>query len=160
MCNCEMVGIGQNNSTAEAHGMKGTKMYQTWKSMKARCFSNKKSEKYYKGKGIMICKQWSSFSEFYKDMGDKPTEKHSIDRIDSDKGYCPHNCRWATKHVQAANREFKDRKLPTGVRKQSSCNRYYSAIRHNGVYYYIGSFRTPEEAHDAYLQKKIELNLS
>ena len=159
MCDCVMVNKGQYNSAAEQHGMKNTKIYQTWKSMKARCFSNKVAKKDYADKGIMVCKQWSSFLQFYKDMGDKPAPEYSIDRIDNNKGYCPHNCRWATKHTQSVNRDFKKRILPIGVRKQSTCNRYYSQIRHNKINYYCGSYATPEEAHGAYLKKKEELGI-
>lgn len=87
--------------------MKGTHMYETWKTMKARCFSSTKHDyvKYYQSKGIGICEQWvDSFLIFYSDMGDKPSPSHSIDRMDGDKGYCPHNCRWATKREQTLNR--------------------------------------------------------
>ena len=33
----------------------------------------------------------------------KPSTKHSIDRIDNDKGYQPGNCRWATAREQRLN---------------------------------------------------------
>lgn len=163
MCDCEMVNKGQYNSAAEKHGMKNTKIYQTWKSMKGRCFSRTQCKEYYRDKGIMVCKQWSSFLQFYRDMGDKPAPEYSIDRIDNGKGYCPHNCRWATKQQQSSNRDYCNRndiragKLPLGVKKQTKANTYYASIRHNKEYYYLGSFKTPEEANAAYLKKKDEL---
>jgi len=167
MCDCEMVFSGQYNSAAEKHGMKNTKLYQNWKGIKARCFSSKKESvaKYYKNKNIGMCKQWSSFLQFYKDMGDKPSDTHSIDRIDNSKGYCPHNCRWATKTQQAQNRDYCSRVdrsknvLLMGVKRHTKANTFYSCIRHNKKYYYLGSFKTPEEAHDAYIKKKEELGI-
>lgn len=165
MCDCEIVFVGQNNYMAPHHGMKNTRLYGTWKSMFSRCFSNKRSKKDYKDRGIGICKQWSSFLQFYKDMGNKPSDEYSIDRINNDLGYCPHNCRWATKTEQIRNRgrrkirSGKNVGLPEGVKAQTKSNTFYSAIRHNKKYYYLGSFKTPQEAHEAYIKKKEELGI-
>jgi len=53
---------------------------------------------------VKICDRWLQVENFILDMGDKPSDKHSIDRIDSAKGYFPENCRWATSTQQARNR--------------------------------------------------------
>ena len=37
-------------------------------------------------------------------MGEPPTNKHSIDRNDSNKDYCKENCRWATQQEQVLNK--------------------------------------------------------
>lgn len=88
------------------HGMYNTPEYNTWVSMKKRCLNKThKSYKNYGGRGISICSEWiDSFDNFIKDMGFRPSLKHSLDRIDNNSNYNILNCRWATKTEQCRNR--------------------------------------------------------
>lgn len=89
-------------------------LFDIWTGMRQRCYNPKTSGyKYYGGRGIKVCKRWlSSFQTFVRDMGERPSPKHSIDRMDSDGDYRPSNCRWATPKQQA---EFHRRStLPVG----------------------------------------------
>lgn len=87
------------------HGKSNTKTYIKWASMKQRC-NNASNANYrnYGGRGIEICERWLKFENFYNDMGDPPTEKHTLGRIDNNKGYFPGNCRWETMKQQQNNK--------------------------------------------------------
>lgn len=85
--------------------MARSKIYQTWLGIHKRCKAKpgQNGYKHYAGKGIVVCERWRSFDNFLSDMGEPPTKKHSIDRIDGSKGYEPANCRWATSGEQNRN---------------------------------------------------------
>lgn len=92
--------------------MSFTKEYHSWMGMKKRCYGNDPRYSTYRDKGITICQEWlEDFANFYADMGNAPTSKHTIDRKDNSKGYYKENCRWATSKEQ--NRNYSLNRLVT-----------------------------------------------
>lgn len=87
------------------HGLQGCTEYWIWHSMKKRC-KNRTNDRFndYGGRGITVCSRWKDFGAFYRDMGKRPSQKHTLERMNNNKGYCPDNCKWATGHEQARNR--------------------------------------------------------
>lgn len=88
-------------------GMRYSRLYNIWRSMKQRC-TNPKTVNYhnYGGRGIKVCEEWSShFISFYDwAMKNGYSDTLSIDRINSNGNYEPSNCRWVSCKAQNNNR--------------------------------------------------------
>lgn len=126
-----------------------TPEYNAWVNMRQRC-RNPKQKWYHKygGRGITICEEWETFDNFIKDMGKRPTPKHSIDRIDNDGNYEPKNCRWATQHQQVLNMGLrKDNKLGLkGIVYDTDRKKYRVNLWLKGKQKFIGRFVEKEDA--------------
>jgi len=99
-----------------------------WAGARSRCHKESNPEyRNYGRRGITMCARWRASSDaFVSDMGPRPSQKHTLERTDNNKGYwcgrseCPEcgplgrtpNCRWATQKEQ---------------RRNSSQNRYVEA---------------------------------
>lgn len=80
--------------------------YRIWAAMIQRC-TNKNNGAYhdYGGRGITVCEEWlNSFAAFFRDMGERPSPKHEIDRRDNSKGYSKDNCKWVTAKTNQRNK--------------------------------------------------------
>ena len=89
----------------ERHGMNKSPEHRAWVHMKQRCTNpNKREWPHYGGRGIKVCDEWMvSFTAFYEHLGPRPSDKHSVDRIDVNGNYEPGNVRWATQQEQIDN---------------------------------------------------------
>ena len=80
------------------HGLSRSKLYRTWCGMIRRCHDP--SSRQYKNsgnRGIIVCDEWrSSVEAFSRFIGQPPSPRHELDRINNDGNYEPGNVRWVT----------------------------------------------------------------
>jgi hypothetical protein len=89
------------------HGMRKTRLYTIWQSMKGRTkYPSTNSYERYGGRGIKVCEEWEKdFTAFAQwALSNGYSDELTLDRIDPDGNYEPSNCRWATWSQQARNK--------------------------------------------------------
>lgn len=118
------------------HGRSKEPEYNTWNLIQQRCY-NPSFTKYqnYGARGIQVCPQWrddvTGYSTFLKDMGLRPSTKHTIERKDVDGSYCPENCVWTDDtSLQAYNQTIRANNSSgkTGVAFDTSKNKWVATL--------------------------------
>ena len=128
----------------------------TWDKMIERTMDEKCPHYHrYGGRGIAI--EFKSFGHFYEwSISNGHEIGLTIERRNGDLNYNEDNCRWATRLEQAQNRTTRPNKHKfAGIKKRGE--RFMSSVMYDSKEHYCGTFNTPEEAHQAYLNKKAEL---
>lgn len=138
--------------------------YRTWANMLSRCYNigyQKKSPTYV---DCSVCEEWQLFSNFRSWMEQQDWEGKQIDKdILSPKNrvYGPEVCVFVSKQVNifVTERGASRGEWPIGVywnknkqRFNAQCNNPISKKREN-----LGYFTCPEEAHQTWLKRKLEL---
>lgn len=112
-CGClflEIVRGSRGGKHGEASGSR-TPEYRAYCAAKS-CCESPTNENYprYGGRGIEF--RFSSFDEFLAEVGRRPSDDLSIDRIDNNGHYEVGNLRWATRSQQARNQRRENMRPP------------------------------------------------
>ena len=138
----------------------GCPIYQVWKEMLRRCYSNRYQEKYPTYIGCSVKKEWHSFMAFREWMMKQEWQGKELDKdllIQGNKIYSSVTCVFVGRSLngllsmRAAARGL----YPIGV----SCQRgRYKANCCDGYgQQYLGMFDSPMQAHAAWQSKKAEI---
>lgn len=98
-CGCKRI------NSLKKHGKYRSPEYAIWSAMRTRCLSpNHKQWHRYGGRGIKVCERWlKSFANFIQDMGERPSDQYTLERVDNNGNYEPQNCLWVTREQQSNN---------------------------------------------------------
>lgn len=113
---CGCLKIESNKFHSVTHGMTGSPEWLAWMRIKARCYNkNHDKYRYYGQRGIKVAASFrKSFTAFYKEIGSRPSVRHSVERVDNSRGYEPGNVKWATMSEQRRNRRDSLRLITVG----------------------------------------------
>jgi hypothetical protein len=152
--NTTSCGCMKRDQTIErltTHGLAGTRYYNLWCGVVARCYNtNSVGFKNYGGRGIKMCRGWrndpAAFVAWCK--AQEPIPKgYTLDRRNNDGPYSPGNCRFASSIDQARNARSNIRVQINGrdmVLTEAAAK--YSDISYRGVAMRVSRGWSPRDA--------------
>lgn len=140
-----------------------TIFYKRWQTILQRCYdTNSKMYIAYGNNGVIICDEWKNFQNFAKWWYENWNENtmDSTWEIDKDlinknsKVYSPENCLIIPSEINVVltKRLAKRGLYPIGVSMKGSS--YIAQINKDGQKIHLGSFKSPENAFNAYKKAK------
>jgi hypothetical protein len=145
---------------------KNRKIYDAWREMLKRCYS----EKYHKRQpsyiGCTVCEEWLDFQTFAEWFNDNyyelENEKVALDKdflIKGNKVYSPETCLFVPMSINALLilHDAKRGQSPLGVHYRKDRNKYSSSCRIDGSKIHLGLFNTPEQASNVYQEFKAKV---
>lgn len=140
--------IKRNKERAKHNGC-GTRLYNIWLDMKARCKNNKSINWHlYGGRGITICEEWENDFSVFCDWALKNgyNDNLQLDRINNDGNYEPSNCKWSTRSEQGNNRRTCKYVTINGITKTVSQWCEETGVLRHTAYTRIRKGWSPEKA--------------
>lgn len=142
---CANKAAGRKRST---HGFNNanSRLHVTWANMKRRCLNprGKEIELY---RGVTICEEWLNFVPFMEwSLANGYTDLMTIDRIDTDKGYEPANCRYVDHSVQAANRRMTEKNSSGHVGVSWAKGKWVAKVQWRRKQIHLGRFSNISDA--------------
>lgn len=144
-------------------------IYDTWKQMLRRVYSDKLHEKFPTYSNVKVCDEWLKLSNFYSwmssiDWKDYNGKKMQLDKdfiLRGNKLYCPEYCAFIPHQVNSfvKLKPLFAKDLPLGVVEkplsgggvtyEAACKDPFKRYRR-----YLGYFSTPKEAHETWRKTK------
>ncbi len=150
-------GIGKYRSR-EKDGDK-TQSYKTWVAMLNRCYNNKYQEKHPTYVGCSVDERWHNFQVFGKWFEENFKEGFDLDKdllFKHNKVYSPETCCFIPQEINKLfTKSNKTRgQYPIGVSFNKEFKLFGAYLRKDSTQSFLGYFKTPEEAFQAYKKAK------
>lgn len=137
--------------------------YQTWCNMLRRCYNEEYQKRQPTYIGCYVCEEWLVFSKFKGWMELQDWQNKELDKdilVSENKVYGPETCVFVTKLVNTFLSDRRNHRgdwpIGVGLHKQSGLFRARCGGL-QGERLNLGYFKTPEEAHQAWLTCKRKL---
>ena len=172
-------GVGNNNADyvvqiKETIGYEGGKQkrklvwacdyYQAWKGMLRRCYSAKCQEIYPTYRGCSVSQEWHTFSNFRAWMVAQDWEGLQLDKdilFEGNKLYSAETCVFVSPLVNTftTDREASRGEWLVGTYWHKEANKFQARCNNpfTKKQEYLGSFTCEQQAHEAWLKRKLEL---
>lgn len=171
-------GVGINDAdyvvteweTIEVDGKQKQKLvwmcpyYQAWTSMLKRCYSPKLQERQPTYKGCSVSEEWLTFSNFKSWMEKQDFEEMQLDKdilLEGNKVYSEETCVFVSGKVNnfTIDRGNDRGEWPIGVYWNKPAEKFQSRCRNpfTKKHEHLGYFTCEQEAHQAWLKRKLEL---
>ena len=138
--------------------------YRAWTNMLQRCYSIKFQERCPTYIGCIVSEEWKTFSNFRAWMITQDWEAKQLDKdllIEGNKVYSPETCVFVTQTVNSFTTDrVNDRgEWLIGVSWHKGANKFQSKCCNpfTKEQEYLGLFTCEQEAHEAWLKRKLEL---
>lgn len=155
-------GVGTNDADYPVYWKESGKtvrcpFYIKWQDMIRRCHDKKFQEKWYTYKDCTVSDEWLSFSAFKNWMYQQDWEGNHLDKDILKRGNKHYSAEYCAFVDSRTNHLFLDNprkrgKYPIGVTK--NWNRYSALCNDGRKQNRIGTYDTPEEAHQAWRIEK------
>lgn len=161
--NVSVLGVGINDFKGKPKPLNYKQIYRIWANMLKRCYYESYHNKKPTYESCTTCEDWKTLSKFSlwvetQDWKGKDLDKDLL--VPGNKQYSPEFCCFIDKRINSfiTDRVNSRGNYPLGVSFHKASGKFVAQI-HTGVGYqkHLGLFESPEYAHQAWLNTKLEL---